>query len=69
MITVSIDFVDGYNRYFAGESVDERSFEPDDLARFLEYGWVSDGVERNPTVTQAAELVVHDSIISPTSEI
>ncbi|MDX9716269.1 MAG: hypothetical protein RBT67_02745 [Thauera sp.] len=42
MIEVVTTFNDGHTRYYAGERVAAQNFQPENLKKFLEYGWVKE---------------------------
>ena len=42
MIEVVTTFNDGATRYYAGELVSANNFQPENLKKFLEYGWVKE---------------------------
>lgn len=41
MYEVMTTFNDGPTRYYEGERVSANNFDPDDLDRFKDYGWVA----------------------------
>ena len=42
MIEVVTTFNDGAVRYYAGERVAAQNFQPENLKKFLEYGWAKE---------------------------
>ena len=42
MIEIVTTFNDGHTRYFAGERVSANNFQPENLKKFLEYGWAKE---------------------------
>lgn len=42
MIEIVTTFNDGHTRYFAGERVSSNNFQPENLKKFLEYGWAKE---------------------------
>ena len=42
MIEVVTTFNDGHTRYYAGELASENNFQPENLKKFIEYGWAKE---------------------------
>lgn len=70
MIDVRTTFNDGHTRYYQGERVSENNFDPDDLAKFAAYGWISEEGAKAPVAVQNAEftLDIKDGQLGHTQE-
>ena len=62
MIEVVTTFNDGHTRYFAGERVSANNFQPENLKKFLEYGWAKEqGADATPLAQGTnATLDIHN---------
>ena len=62
MIEVVTTFNDGATRYYAGERVSENNFHPENLKKFLEYGWAKEqGADAAPLAQGVeATLDIHN---------
>ena len=62
MIEVVTTFNDGATRYYAGERVAAQNFQPDNLKKFLEYGWAKEqGADAAPLAQSVeATLNIHN---------
>lgn len=58
MIEVVTTFNDGATRYYAGERVSEQNFQPENLKKFLEYGWVNEEGAQVAPLAQGVEATL-----------
>lgn len=58
MIEVVTTFNDGATRHYAGERVSEQNFQPENLKKFLEYGWVKEEGARAAPLAQGVEATL-----------
>ena len=71
MIHVLTTFNDGYTRYYAGEVVSAKNFQPADLQKFIEYGWAKEeGAESAPAAQGvSATLEIHNGPMGHSSKV
>ena len=55
MIEVVTTFNDGHTRYYAGELVSANNFQPENLKKFIDYGWVKEQGAQGAALAQAVE--------------
>ena len=58
MIEVVTTFNDGATRYYAGERVSENNFQPENLKKFLEYGWAKEQGAASAPLAQGVEATL-----------
>ena len=58
MIEVVTTFNDGATRYYAGERVAAQNFQPENLKKFLEYGWVKEQGAAGASLAQGVEATL-----------
>lgn len=70
MIEIVTTFNDGHTRYYAGERVSENNFQPENLKKFLEYGWAKEqGTAGSPLAQSVtATLDIKDGYLGHKSE-
>lgn len=59
MYEVLTTFNDGPTRYYKGERVSASNFDPDDLDRFKDYGWVGQGGSGAVPAQDGVELTLN----------
>lgn len=71
MIEVVTTFNDGHTRYYAGELVSANNFQPENLKKFLEYGWVKEQGAQGAALAQGvvATLDIHNGQQGQTSKV
>lgn len=71
MIEVMTTFNDGHTRYYAGELVSANNFQPENLKKFLEYGWVKEQGAQGAALAQGVEatLDIHNGQQGQTSKV
>lgn len=58
MIEVVTTFNDGATRYYEGELASENNFQPENLKKFLEYGWVKKQGAAGASLAQGVEATL-----------
>jgi hypothetical protein len=58
MIEVVTTFNDGAVRYYEGELLSENNFQPENLKKFLEYGWVKEQGAAPAPLAQGVEATL-----------
>ena len=71
MIEVVTTFNDGAVRYYAGERVSENNFQPENLKKFLEYGWAKEQGAAGVPLPEGvgADLDIHNGRIGHNSKV
>ena len=71
MIEVVMTFNDGHTRYYAGELVSKNNFQPENLKKFIEYGWAQKHGREGAQAAQGVEatLDIHSGQIGQTSKV
>lgn len=59
MIEVVTTFNDGATRYYAGELASENNFQPENLKKFLEYGWAKEQGASSAPLAQGVEATLN----------
>ena len=58
MIEVVTTFNDGHTRYYAGELVSANNFQPENLKKFIDYGWVKEQGAQGAALAQGVEATL-----------
>ena len=71
MIEVVTTFNDGHTRYYAGELVSANNFQPENLKKFIDYGWVKEHGAQGAALAHGVEatLDVHNGQHGQTSKV
>ena len=71
MIEVVTTFNDGATRYYAGELVSANNFQPENLKKFLEYGWAKEQGAQSAPLAHGVEatLDIHNGQQGQTSKV
>lgn len=71
MIEIVTQFNDGHTRYYEGERVSEKNFQPENLEKFLGYGWAKRQGTAGAALQQgeAAALDIHNGQIGHKSKV